>query len=115
MFRIVRRSHFSRNVSTCLCRLEAVFAFVVSCVVAAGMPRAAAPQHITMDGCLSPAQTLVEPNYSINAGLGKQVGSNRLHRFGQFGLATGESTIFATAVRVSPRAATLTLHWEKLT
>jgi large exoprotein involved in heme utilization and adhesion len=87
-------------------RLEAFFALVVSCAAEAGMPREAASQHITVDGRLSPAQTLVGPNYTIGANLGKQVGSNLFHSFGQFGLATGESTTFATAVRVSPRAAT---------
>jgi hypothetical protein len=65
-------------------RLEAFFAFVVSCAVVAGTPRGAASQHITVDGRLSPAQTLVGPNYSISAGLGKQVGGNLFHSFGQF-------------------------------
>ncbi len=37
-------------------------------------------------GCLSPAQTLAGPNYSITANLGKQVGGNLFHSFGLFGL-----------------------------
>jgi filamentous hemagglutinin family protein len=52
-------------------------------------------QNITIDGRFSPAQALVGPNYSITAGLGKQVGSNLFHSFGQFGLATGESAAFS--------------------
>jgi filamentous hemagglutinin family protein len=44
-------------------------------------------QHITIDGRLSPAQTLVGPNYTIGANLGKQVGSNLFHSFGQFSLS----------------------------
>jgi filamentous hemagglutinin family protein len=35
------------------------------------------------------------PNYAIDANLGKQVGSNLFHSFGQFGLATGESAAFS--------------------
>jgi filamentous hemagglutinin family protein len=63
-------------------------------VLAAAVPRAASAQHITIDGRLSPAQTLVGPTYTIGANLGKQVGSNLFHSFGQFGLATGESATF---------------------
>jgi filamentous hemagglutinin family protein len=59
------------------------------------LPRVATAQHITVDGRLSPAQTLVGPNYSIGANLGKQVGSNLFHSFGQFGLATGENAAFS--------------------
>jgi filamentous hemagglutinin family protein len=51
------------------------------------MPRVGSAQHITIDGRLSPAQTLVGPNYTIGANLGKQVGSNLFHSFGQFSLA----------------------------
>ena len=51
----------------------------------------AAAQHITIDGSLSPAQTLVGPNYAISANLGKQVGGNLFQSFGQFGLSNGES------------------------
>src|SRR5215467_10972089 len=51
------------------------------------VPRPASAQHITIDGRLSPAQTLIGPNYTIGANLGKQVGSNLFHSFGQFSLA----------------------------
>jgi large exoprotein involved in heme utilization and adhesion len=64
-------------------------------------PRLAEGQHITVDGRFSPAQTLVGPNYSISAGLGKQVGSNLFHSFGQFGLSTGESAAFSGPATVS--------------
>jgi filamentous hemagglutinin family protein len=70
------------------------FAFVATCFVAAAVPRLAAAQNITVDGRFSPARTLVGPNYSIGANLGRQVGSNLFHSFGQFGLATGESATF---------------------
>ena len=63
------------------------------------LPRVASAQNITVDGRFSPAQTLVGPNYSITANIGKQVGSNLLHSFGQFGLATGESAGFSVPLR----------------
>jgi filamentous hemagglutinin family protein len=56
-------------------------------VLAVLAPQGASAQHITIDGHLSPAQTLVGPNYLIGANLGKQVGSNLFHSFGQFNLA----------------------------
>lgn len=65
------------------------------------VPRVALAQHITVDGRFSPAQTLVGPNYSITANLGKQVGSNLFHSFGQFGLATGESAAFSGPATIS--------------
>src|ERR1700746_3150256 len=65
------------------------------------MPRLAAGQHITVDGRFSPAQTLVGPNYAITANLGKQVGSNLFHSFGQFGLASGESAAFSGPATIS--------------
>jgi filamentous hemagglutinin family protein len=55
----------------------------------------AAAQHITIDGRFSPAQTLVGPNYAIGANLGKQVGSNLFHSFGQFSLSAPESATFS--------------------
>ena len=45
-------------------------------------------EHITIDGRCSPAQRAPRPNYPIDAGLGKQVGNNFFHSFGQFGLAS---------------------------
>jgi len=65
------------------------------------MPWPAGGQHITVDGRLSPAQTLIGPNYSITANLGKQVGRNLFHSFGQFGLATGESAAFSGPATIS--------------
>ena len=50
---------------------------------------------------MSPAQTLVGPNYSITANLGKQVGGNLFHSFGQFGLSTGESAAFSGPATVT--------------
>ncbi|HEV2300900.1 MAG TPA: filamentous hemagglutinin N-terminal domain-containing protein, partial [Stellaceae bacterium] len=63
--------------------------------LAALLPRAAAAQSITIDGTLSPAQTLTGPNYAIAANLGKQVGANLFQSFGKFGLMTGESATFS--------------------
>src|SRR5215469_10026709 len=68
-------------------RLRGWFTVVGTCVLAALAPRAAASQHITVDGRLSPAQTLTGPNYTIGANLGKQVSNNLFHSFGQFSLA----------------------------
>ena len=76
-------------------RPKVFLASVAACAIAAMTPRMAAAQHITVDGHLSPAQTLIGPNYSIGANLGKQVGSNLFHSFGQFGLSTGESAAFS--------------------
>ena len=58
-------------------------------------------QHITIDGSLSPAQTLLGPNYTIGANLGKQVGGNLFHSFGVFGLTSGESATFSGPATVS--------------
>src|SRR5271155_3602040 len=65
-----------------------------TCSILGLVPQIASAQHITVDGRLSPAQTLVGPNYAIGANLGRQVGSNLFHSFGQFGLTTGESATF---------------------
>jgi filamentous hemagglutinin family protein len=74
---------------------------VAACALAAATLRPAAAQHITVDGRFSPGQTLVGPNYSVTASLGKQVGSNLFHSFGQFGLSTGETATFSGAATVS--------------
>jgi filamentous hemagglutinin family protein len=76
-------------------RLKVSLSLVAACSLAVVMPRVAAAQHITIDGRFSPAQTLVGPNYSIGANLGKQVGGNLFHSFGQFSLATPESATFS--------------------
>jgi filamentous hemagglutinin family protein len=52
-------------------------------------------QHITVDGRLSPAQTLPGPNYAIGANLGRQVRGNLFHSFGAFGLTPGETATFS--------------------
>src|SRR5207244_2151001 len=68
---------------------------VAACLLAAAVPRVAAAQNITIDGRFSPAKALPGPNYSIDANLGKQVGSNLFHSFGKFGLDTGERATFS--------------------
>ncbi len=55
----------------------------------------ACAQGITIDGRLSPAQTLAGPNYAIGARLGRQVGGNLFHSFGAFGLKEGETATFS--------------------
>jgi len=71
--------------------VAAFAAFLLDCLV----PSVGAAQHITIDGSLSAAQTLVGPNYTIGATLGKQVGSNLFHSFGIFGLSQGENATFS--------------------
>jgi filamentous hemagglutinin family protein len=75
--------------------------FLASVLAVALAPNLGWAQHITVDGRFSAAQTLVGPNYSIGANLGKQVGSNLFHSFGQFGLATGESATFSGPATIS--------------
>ncbi len=58
-------------------------------------------QHITVDGRLSPAQTLSGPNYAIGANLGRQVGGNLFQSFGIFGLSTGETATFSGPASVT--------------
>src|SRR3974390_2773028 len=76
-------------------------AFAAACALSAAVPGVAAAQNITIDGHLSPAQTLVGPNYAITANLGKQVGSNLFHSFGKFGLSTGEAATFSGPATIS--------------
>jgi filamentous hemagglutinin family protein len=65
---------------------------------ASGVARA---QHITVDGRLSPAQTLVGPNYAIGANLGKQVGGNLFQSFGLFSLTQPETATFSGPATVT--------------
>src|SRR5215211_2632312 len=58
-------------------------------------------QGITVDGRLSPAQTLAGPNYAIGANLGRQVGGNLFHSFGAFGLNKGEAATFSGPASVA--------------
>jgi large exoprotein involved in heme utilization and adhesion len=51
--------------------------------------------QITIDGTLSPARSLAGPNYAITADLGRQLGTNLFHSFGQFNLSTGDSATFS--------------------
>ena len=76
-------------------------ALVAVCSLAAAEPRMAAAQRITVDGRFSAAQTLTGPNYDISASLGKQVGSNLFHSFGQFGLVKGETAAFSGPAAIS--------------
>jgi filamentous hemagglutinin family protein len=93
--------HISQGPSPVALRPKVSLALVAACSLAAVIPRVATAQHITIDGRFSPAQTLVGPNYSIGASLGKQVGSNLFHSFGQFSLATPESATFSGPAAIS--------------
>lgn len=84
---------------------RACLALAIAGSLTSFVPRVASAQHISVDGRFSPAQTLVGPNYSIGANLGKQVRSNLFHSFGPFGLATGESPPLAARRRAAgPRS-----------
>ncbi|MGI2908798.1 filamentous hemagglutinin N-terminal domain-containing protein [Tolypothrix sp. VBCCA 56010] len=54
-------------------------------------------QSITIDGTLSPAQTLTGPTYTIPQSVGQTVGSNLFHSFGIFNLNAGERANFGSA------------------
>jgi filamentous hemagglutinin family protein len=80
--------------------LKVSLALVAACLLAAVVPRVAAAQNITTGG-----RTLVGPNYVIGANLGKQVGSNLFHSFGQFSLSaqpTPESATFTSTGGTGP-------------
>lgn len=99
--------HAARLVGTSRVALPAnIFPILAAaCLVSGVTPRVAAAQHITVDGRFSSAQTLVGPNYSIGANLGKQVGSNLFHSFGQFSLANApvpESATFTATGSTGP-------------
>ncbi len=50
--------------------------------------------QITLDGSLGPQGALTGPNYTIDANVGKQVGGNLFHSFGEFKVNTAESATF---------------------
>ena len=51
--------------------------------------------QIVLDGTLGRAGALSGPAYQITADLGRQVGPNLFHSFGQFNLVQGESATFS--------------------
>src|SRR6516225_94272 len=80
-------------------------ALAVACVLAAAAPRVPSAQHITIDGRFSPAGPLPGPNYTIGANLGRQVGGNLFHSFGQFSLSdtpVPESATFTSTGSTGP-------------
>lgn len=50
---------------------------------------------VTLDGTLGRGGALPGPDYQITADLGRQVGGNLFHSFGQFSIYTGESATFS--------------------
>jgi filamentous hemagglutinin family protein len=76
-------------------------ALVAGSLLAAAAPSVASAQHITIDGRFSATQTLSGPYYAIGANLGKQVGSNLFHSFGQFGLTSPETAAFSGPATIS--------------
>jgi filamentous hemagglutinin family protein len=77
------------------------FALAVVCSLVSTVPRAALAGNVTVDGRFSPGQTLSGPNYSIGANLGKQVGNNLFHSFGQFSLVKGDTATFSGSAATS--------------
>jgi filamentous hemagglutinin family protein len=74
---------------------------IVLCAAVTLSPVVAGAQHITVDGSLSRTQTLIGPNYTIGANLGRQLGGNLFQSFGQFGLSNGETATFSGPATVS--------------
>ena len=74
---------------------RAIFAGALA-LVGALLPAAVGRAQITIDGSLRPntAGPLTGPNYVVGAGLGRTVGNNLFHSFGQFNVQTGESATF---------------------
>jgi large exoprotein involved in heme utilization and adhesion len=70
-------------------------------LVASALPPTALAGNVTVDGRFSPAQTLSGPNYAIGANLGKQVGGNLFHSFGQFSLVKGDTATFSGPAAIS--------------
>ena len=56
---------------------------------------------VTTDGSLGRAGALSGPTYQITSDLGRQVGGNLFHSFGQFSVNTGESATFSGPNSVS--------------
>jgi filamentous hemagglutinin family protein len=75
---------------------------VAGSLLAAAAPTVSSAQNITIDGRFSAAQTLTGPYYSIGANLGKQVGSNLFHSFGQFSLVKGDTAAFTSTGSAAP-------------
>jgi filamentous hemagglutinin family protein len=84
-------------------RFTFYLALVAVCSFAAFSPPPRSAQNISIDGRFSPAQTLraTGGNYSVEANLGEQVGSNPLHSLGKFGLSTGKSANFSSPATIS--------------
>lgn len=56
---------------------------------------------ITMDGTLGRGGNLSGPDYAITSDLGRQLGNNLFHSFGQLNLSQGESATFSGPVGVA--------------
>ena len=70
-------------------------------IVASALLAGAAQAQVTLDGTLGRAGALSGPNYQITPDLGRQVGGNLFHSFGQFSVNTGESATFSGPHSVS--------------
>lgn len=55
---------------------------------------------VTLDGTLGRGGSLSGPDYAVTADLGRQVGNNLFHSFGQLNLSQGESATFSGPVSV---------------
>ena len=70
-------------------------------ILTAWLAPLAAGAEVTLDGSVGPSGALAGPDYAITAGLGRQVGGNLFHSFGDFNIRLGESAIFSGPNSVS--------------
>src|SRR5215469_12730402 len=86
-------------------RSKVSFALVAIGSLAFGVPRVAPAQHITIDKSFGSPTTLTGPAYTIPANLGKQMGGNLFHSFGQLNLSNTpvpESATFTATGSTGP-------------
>ena len=67
---------------------------LTGCFAIAFSANRALAQNITLDGSLGPAEPLTGPNYVIPQAVGRTIGTNLFHSFGQFNLTPAEAAIF---------------------
>jgi len=83
---LIRLKHFTKNI------LGLLFNSLIL---------AHAHAEIITDGSVGAGTVLSGPNFSINADLGTQTGTNLFHSFSQFNLANGESATFSGAEAIN--------------
>src|SRR4051794_40660454 len=91
--RFERRYHNPIRTRNDRWRLGAIL--LAALAVSGGLGEGANAQNIRTDGTLGTTTTLTGANYAITPGLGRQLGTNLFHSFGQFNLANGETATFS--------------------